>query len=292
MPSFPHEALVDMFRNSTRLAPELLRRLQIDLPAYNDVRYDSANLTDLNPAEYRADLVMVLVEKSDPALGIIVEVQLRVDEEKHYTWPAYVANLRARIRCPVCLLVIAIESKVARWAVRSIELGGGSKITPCVAGPRDVSPVTDLQHTKDDVELAVLSARMHATDTDIHIAKRTVETALRASQTIDAGRSLLYRDLILNSLPEDLRELLTMNDIAREYLSDFALRNVEEGRAKGRAEILLTVLRRRFGPLPDTAEASVRRACSEADDSAVEAMLAAATLQEALEAPRVFRRHG
>jgi hypothetical protein len=83
-----------------------------------------------------------------------------------------------------------------------------------------------------------------------------------------------------------------MNDIAREYLSDFARRNVEEGRAKGRAEILLTVLRRRFGPLPDTAEASVRRACSEADDSAVEAMLAAATLQEALEAPRVFRRHG
>src|SRR5689334_10449859 len=112
-----------MFRSRSRLAPELLRLLQIELPRYSDVRHDSANLTDLKPAEYRADLVMVLVGPTGPALGIIVEVQLSIDEEKQYTWPAYVASLRARIRCPVCLLVIALEDTVARWAGKTIELG-------------------------------------------------------------------------------------------------------------------------------------------------------------------------
>lgn len=34
----------------------------------------------------------------------MLELQLSNDEDKRYVWPVYVANLRARIRCPVCLL--------------------------------------------------------------------------------------------------------------------------------------------------------------------------------------------
>lgn len=296
MPSFPHEALVRMFRNSTRLAPGLLRQLEIEVPAYSDVRYDSSDLTDLNPAEYRADLVMVLVEQKDPALGIIVEVQLSVDEEKRYSWPAYIANLRARIRCPVCLLVIATEFTVARWAARTIELGGGSKIIPCVAGPRDVPLVTDLQHAKDDVELAVLSAQMHARDSDIRLVERSVEIAIRASKTLDAGRSNLYVHVILNSLPEAVREQLKMNAVVSECMSDFARRYVEEGkvkgkaeglaegRAEGRADFALTTLRERFGPLSDAAQAIVRHMCSVGGDSAAAVIAASTTLQEVLKA--------
>ena len=60
-------------------------------------------------------------------LNIVLEVQLSSDEDKRYAWPAYVANLRARIRCPVCLLVIAADEGVARWACKAIELGGGNR---------------------------------------------------------------------------------------------------------------------------------------------------------------------
>jgi hypothetical protein len=292
MPSFPHEALVDMFRNSTRLAPRLLKQLHMELPAYSDVRYDSANLTDLKPTEYRADLVMLLVEKSDPALGIIIEVQLSVDDEKQYTWPAYVANLRARIRCPVYLLVIAMEDKVARWAGRAIKLGGGSRIIPCVAGPLDVPPVTDLQHAEADVELAVLSAQMHAKDGDIRLVRHSSEIALKVSRTIDVERAKMYGDLILYALPKSVRELLEMNHVAYEYMSDFArqyvaegrLKGEAEGRAAGRANLVLTMLRERFGPLSDAAEATVRHRCNVGGDPAAVAILAAATLQEVLKA--------
>ena len=93
------------------------------------MRIDSADLTDIQPAEYRADLVILLLHGS-PVLGIVLELQLSNDEDKRYVWPVYVVNLRARIRCPVCLLVITAEENVARWAGKVIELGGGNRFVP------------------------------------------------------------------------------------------------------------------------------------------------------------------
>jgi hypothetical protein len=61
MPSQLHEALLSLFRNRPELAPELLRdALHIQLPAYSEARIESADLTDLQPAAYRADLVVLL----------------------------------------------------------------------------------------------------------------------------------------------------------------------------------------------------------------------------------------
>jgi hypothetical protein len=116
MPSHLHEAFVTLFRNHPSLAPVLLREgLHVQLPDYTDVRIDSADLTEIQPAEYRADLVVLLL-RDKPVLAIVFEVQLGRDEDKRYVWPVYVANLRARIRCPVSLLVLAADEAVARWA--------------------------------------------------------------------------------------------------------------------------------------------------------------------------------
>src|SRR5262249_34836320 len=69
--SFMHEAFVRLFRDRPELAPELLQRsLGVALPAYTEVRTDSADLTELAPTEYRADLVALLVD-DEPVLGII-----------------------------------------------------------------------------------------------------------------------------------------------------------------------------------------------------------------------------
>ncbi len=135
MPSQLHEALLLLFRNRPTLAPELLRdALHVQLPAHTDVRLDSADLTDIQPAEYRADLVVLLLQDT-PILGIVVEVQLSADERKRFVWPVYVANLRARLKCPVCLLVVTADDGVARWAAKSVEMGGGNEFTPLVLGP-------------------------------------------------------------------------------------------------------------------------------------------------------------
>ncbi len=102
MPSQLHEVLLLLFRNRPSLAPELLRdALGVALPEYSEARVDSADLTQVQPAEYRAGLVVLLLH-GEPVLGIVVEAQLAPDVRKGYVWPVYATNLRARLECPVC----------------------------------------------------------------------------------------------------------------------------------------------------------------------------------------------
>ena len=210
-----HELLLLLFRNRSQLAAELLRKLEVHVPDFNEVRIESSDLGDIQPTEYRADLVLFLMRAAQKVLGIIVEVQLQWDEDKKYTWPAYVANLRARHRCPVCLLVVTVDDSVARWAAKLIELGGGSRIVPWVVGPSNTPVVTDLAQAEADLELAVLSAKEHGQNADIQLAARVASVAILASAGIDAERFRMYLDLILSSLSEDARGVLGGHEFTR-----------------------------------------------------------------------------
>jgi hypothetical protein len=181
MPSHPHEWLVELFRNRPLLAPELLRdALHVDLPRFTEARIDSADLTDIQPTEYRADLVVLLFDQV-PVLGIVVEAQLSRDDDKRFVWPAYVATLRARLRCPVCLLVVTTDESIARWAAKAVELGGGNRFVPLVLYPSGVPEVVDETQAKSDPELAVLSAMAHGMDAD---SEKSVQIALAAHSAV------------------------------------------------------------------------------------------------------------
>ena len=288
MASYLHELLLLLFRNRSASAADLLRKLDVEIPEYDEVRAESSDLSDLQPAEYRADLVLFLERKSRKVLGVIVEVQLGRDEDKPYTWPVYIANLRARHRCPVCVLVITVEDAVARWAERSIELGPGTYCNPWVVGPSNTPAVTELQEAKKNVELAVLSAVEHGKSADVSLATRIVSAAIAASTDIDAERSRLYLDLILITLLESAPEAIeaTMNSLGFEYQSDFARRYVAQGRAEGKAEgrveMILKLLVLRFGPLTQSVQDHVRGAQGAQVDAVAERMLTAQTLDEVL----------
>ena len=288
MPSYQHALLLLLFRNRSGAAADLLRGLDVQLPEYDEIRADSSDLSDLRPAEYRADLVLFLMRGSQKMLGIIVEVQLGRDKDKPYAWPAYIANLRAQHRCPACLLVITIEDAVARWAGRSIELGPGTRCRPWVVGPSNTPMVTELQDAQENVELAVLSAIEHGQSTDVPLVARIASAAILASADIDAERSRLYLDLVMISLSPNAREAFeaTMNSLGFEYQSPFARRYFGEGKAEGRmegrVEITLKLLSLRFGQLPDAVQTRVRCAQDARLDAVVERMLTAQTLQEAL----------
>jgi hypothetical protein len=63
MPSHLHESHLLLFRNQPTLAAELIRgALQGAIPNYSHARIASGELTDIQPAEYRADLVIELHE--------------------------------------------------------------------------------------------------------------------------------------------------------------------------------------------------------------------------------------
>lgn len=291
MPSQLHEVLLLLFRNRPSLAPELLRdALDVALPEYSEARIDAADLTQVQPAEYRADLVVLLLH-NEPVLGIVVEVQLSPDDRKGYVWPVYVANLRARLQCPVFLLVVTASEATARWAGRPIDLGASNSFTPFVIGPSGVPWVTSEEQARADPELAVLSAMAHGQDPDVERSAQVANAAQMASMGLDEDRATLYCDLVQFALSEAARRALQNMDPAKyEYQSEFARRYVaqgreegrEQGRAAGRADLLAKLLAHRFGQLPGAAHERLATATIEELDAIGERLLSARTLPEAL----------
>src|SRR5882724_2287337 len=290
MPSQLHEALLLLFRNRPALAPDLLRdALHVELPEYTEARIDSADLTDIQPAEYRADLVVLLLN-GVPVMGIVLEVQLSSDERKSFAWPAYVASLRARLECPVCLFVVTADEAVARWASKPIELGGLNRFTPFVLRPSGVPEVADETQAIADPELAVLSAMAHGQDVDTDKALQIALAAQLAIHGLDEGRAKLYFDLVLTSLSEAARKALrTMDPAKYQYQSDFAKEYIAlgqaQGEAKGRAALVALVMKQlalRFGPLPDATQNKIAEAPITELDAIGERLLTAQNLKDAL----------
>jgi len=304
MPSYLHELLLALFRNHPASATDLLRELAVELPEHDELRTEASDINDLRPAEYRADSVLFLVRESQYVLGVIVEVQLGCDPDKPFAWPAYIANLRARHRCPVCLLVVTVEESVSQWAGRLIDLGPGSQCRPFVVGPSNTPVVTEPEDAEKNVELAVLSAIEHGQISDTALAARIASVAIVASAGIDSERCRLYHDLILTSLAKNARQTIedTMNSPKHEF-RDETLRRWEaegiaagmakgmaqgmaqgkvEGKAEGRIELILELLARRFGPLEDGIQTRVRCAQEAQLGAVTERMMTAQTLEQAL----------
>ena len=283
MPSHLHESHLLLFRNQPSLAAELIRAvLGGPVPAYCEARVISAELTDIQPAEYRADLVVQLFDGAS-VFGIVVEVQLSVDERKRFVWPAYVTNLRARLECPVCLLVVTASESVAKWAARRISIGGESQFVPYVLRPANVPEVVDPAEAHANPELAVLSAMAHGKDDDTERAARVAFAAQSVVVGLDADRSKLYFDLIVSSLSEAARQALKSMDAQKyEYQSDFARHYVAEGEVSGRAALIARQLTKKFGSLSSDARSQIQKASVAELDTMGDRLLSAATLQEVL----------
>ena len=256
MPSMAHEILVDLFKNRPSLAAEILAEvLGVPIPPYSEARLASADLTEIQPAVYRADAVVVLLDRDVPVRVVIVEVQLAADPRKRLSWPAYVTVSRAIHECPAALLVVAPEPAVAGWCAEPIETGvPGFVLHPPVLHRTAVPVVTDPEEAVRRPELGVLSAMAHG---DTGEGATIAAAVLPAVRELDDERARFYYDLVYNFLNEAARRALEAKMKGYEYQSDFAKKYVAEGRAEGRAEgtaqALLTVLEARGIAVPDAA---------------------------------------
>jgi hypothetical protein len=239
-----HEAIVTLFRNRPTLAAELLVRVGVPVPHAGEGCVHEADLTQLVPTEYRADLVVVHGEGMD-GVAVVVEVQLAQDPDKPFVWPLYEAALRARLRRPVCVLVVTVDEAVARWAATPVLLGpSGSRFVPVVLGPAAVPWVTGDEAALAP-ELAVLSALAHGREPG---AAPVALSAIGAALCLDGERAKLYHDLVMQHLGEALRaELEALMATGKyEYQSEFARKYIAQGEAqgevRGKAEALIAVL--------------------------------------------------
>jgi hypothetical protein len=259
MVSTLHETLLRLFRDRLTLAPELLQSvLDFPVPAYTEIRMESADLTQVTPTEYRADLVLRLVA-GRPVLAIVLEVQIAPDADKRFSWPEYLTGLRARMRCDCLLFVVTSDGATARWAAAPIELGHpGFVLKPLVLGPDAVPIVVDATAAAAAPELAVLSVVAHANGPE-DVAVRIAKVALDAVVGLDEERASFYNDFIVSRLGEAARAALEalMLSGKYEYQTEFAKKHIAIGRAqgeaKGEANAILEVLSTRGIEVPDAA---------------------------------------
>ena len=132
MPGIPHQAPLDLLRRNPPLAMALLRGLGVEVPFAATATMTSSDETVNAPAELRADAV-ILLSGTTGMLAVVVEVQLRYDRDKLYTWPAYVILARLAHRCPAVLLVICADAATARRCRGPIDVGHpGFQLRPLV----------------------------------------------------------------------------------------------------------------------------------------------------------------
>jgi hypothetical protein len=250
MVSIEHEALVDLFRRHPTLVATLLADVfATPLPAYHHAAVLEASLGQLVPIEFRADLVIELRDEADrPLVVIVLEVQRSAKERKRFSWPLYVAAARAERGCMACLVVIAPDASVARWAAAPIDLGlGRMSLSPIVFGPDEV-PTVDEDTARNNLELALLSVIVHG---DEDAALVTARGAVAALIDITTGQSD-YLYVIMKALRPALRDALRKwimgkDESKEQYIAKFRpllgeiadLLEAEgkaEGKAEGRAE--------------------------------------------------------
>ncbi|GAB3960955.1 hypothetical protein GCM10029978_011870 [Actinoallomurus acanthiterrae] len=260
-----------LFHNRPSLAADILHNaLKVDIPDYKRARVESGDLTEWSPAEFRADAVVVF-EAAAPVLAVVVEIQLRRDKGKRWSWPVYLAGLRARTRCPAILLVICADASVGDWCAEPIDLGHpGWTLTPLVLKPEAVPVVTDAQEAARAPELTVLSTVTHGAAYDRARMFQALLSALAAVE--DTDRARLYFDIVLRALPgTPATELEAMmksdtspykSDLARRNYADGEAKGINKGKVEGKVESILTVLEVRGIPVPSEARERIT-ACTD-----------------------------
>ncbi|MGW4245141.1 hypothetical protein [Nocardia sp. NPDC004722] len=263
-----HEVLIDLFRQRPELVVDLLPYVtDTPLPEFDHARLESGDCPDINPTEYRADIVVVLATGDNPELAVVVEVQLRPDPDKRWSWPVYLATLRARLRCPTVLLVMCPDARTTAYCRRPITVAPGFILTPVVMSPEDVPVVTDPAIAAANPELAILSAIAHRND-----PQRDAILTVLAANVVDAPNGEMYIDLVMAVLPRAARHFLESlmtagtykykSEFARRYFSQGEAEGLAQGRASGEAKALLTILRSRGISVDESTVARVR-ACTD-----------------------------
>jgi hypothetical protein len=234
MPSIPHEAPLELLRQNPRLAAVLLGSLGVAVPAKATAKMASSDLSTSVPIELRADAVVLLSGADGTRLAVVVEVQLRYDKRKSYSWPTYLTQVRAAQHCRAVLLVICPGTATARRCRVPIRTGHpGFDLVPLVIDSAAIRNPGDADLRTAGPELVVLAVLIRALDLDQENSRRLVLTKLA---DLDDSRFQTYTVFVLNAASEPARQALEALMTTAPFKNSFVDRLLAEGKAEGKAE--------------------------------------------------------
>jgi hypothetical protein len=156
VPSFLHEALLDILREHPELIADLLRHADGPLlPKHDSIAVDNASVGDVIPRELAADCLLRLEHKGTTILTVVLEVQLAVDPDKLFSAGGSLLRLLQTQHLP-CLIATrntdylkrAIRSK-RRSSARTLRSPSECAITIVRVTNRGRECWLDLQPTPD-----------------------------------------------------------------------------------------------------------------------------------------------
>ncbi|GAA2818506.1 hypothetical protein [Nonomuraea rubra] len=263
-PTLEHEYLIELVRNRPSLVTALLARVDVEVPAFDEALVGNCDFTDL-PKEFRADSVVVLRRGGKPVASVILEVQRKYDPHKQWSWPVYMATLRAREKCPVMLLVFCQTEETAVTCASPIHMGHpGWVLRPSVAALRDVPRITDMEQARANPELAALSTIAHVSlggDEALEVLRAWVEAEKQPLEGQRSYAALVYIMLCGPDAVQMFKELEVAVGIPDAMRNPIIREAVEYGEAKGEArgeaKAVLRILRRRDIPISHEAQERV-----------------------------------
>ncbi|MBW8481558.1 hypothetical protein [Actinomadura parmotrematis] len=253
-PTPQHEVPLRLLRERPELTTDLLALLDISVPEGCDVRSCGEERPEVVAAQRRVDSLVVYEDAGSPRLAVITEVQLRHDPGKYWVWPAYLADVRADLKCPTLLLVLCPDEKTAARCRQVIHLGHPNLIlVPMVIGPNQIPLFTDPATAAQKIELALLSTLAYGASDQ---GPEVIDTFMAALDVIgDNEKAKHYADLVILAAEGYVKDLLEerMKSGTFTYQSDYA-KSIE---AKTEAKAALRILEKRGVEVPEADRAQM-----------------------------------
>lgn len=262
-----HEAMHRIFHEDAGIFARTFRRLGLPFSDPVAVSLLPTDVTELKPLERRLDTLLQIDCADGQSYLLAIEAQSRKDPDKGASWAYYLAYLQAKYRKPPVLLVTCQDEKTARWAKGPFHFGishwRSLTVRPLVLGPHNVPVITDKEAAAKDIPLAVFSAITHGEHPQADMMLEALASALK---TVDESTASIFRELTelgLGSSPAAhiWKDLMAVD--LSFFRSETSEKLRDEGRAEGRVEDLLLLLKTR-GLLDDAIRSRVT-ACGDPD---------------------------
>lgn len=215
-----------------------------------------SDLSDRHPGDNDQVLVLlsdnVFVFKGGGVkIAVVAEVQTgRPGRSRSLSWPAYVANARARHKCDSILMVFATNANAANGSAKAILTGHpGWHLTPLVSGIGK-TPGTPPEGGRFAAELVLLRIITGELNLGRHDERMF---ALAAINSAPPARRLRYSRYIEALAPPSARKPL--EELMRTFpRSDFIDGMIDQGALQKARQMTLQLLRERFGVPDDVRE--------------------------------------
>ncbi|MFF0028305.1 hypothetical protein ACFYS7_08855 [Streptomyces avermitilis] len=251
-----HEASHRIFKEHPEALTPVFEALGVPPPRKSDIKELTPDTTEIRPLERRVDTVLKVEPPEGESFLLAIEAQTKQDPDKATSWAYYVAHLRAKYDMPVLLVAICRDRHTAIWAAGPFECAVGPWTTqvtrPFVLGPNTLPEITDEATAIQQPALAALSAIVHSESRKIPAILEVLASGWEKFDTDTTKYWFEVLEVGLENTParKKWRELMAVitNFPGR---GTFIEETYLEGKADGKAEDVLRVLKTRGIPVPD-----------------------------------------